>query len=371
MLYRQLIEFYEKGFRSLFMLEFQHDQDMDWYEVRVYSGSSLVGYVHGYANQGWNPQVNNIWVTEALRRRGLGTIMMAKVEDYSGQLPEPATPIDDNEPAQAFWAKFRADRVASPRETDGETGIVGSLRKVEYNQFIEVREEGFVTLFMMEFSYQKDSDWFEVAIHRGKERVAWVEGYGNEGWHPQVNDLRVDDRYRRKGLGTLMLAKVEQYFGFRPLPTSRIDDDPSIQAFWDNYSANVAGTEPPAQSRDLTGGKEKVRLNQFIEIHDEGRTTRFKTDLLVDRETDWFEIKVFLGDESVGMCDGYANEGWHPQVNRIWVEEEYRRRGIGSLMIAKLEDYFGFKPLPTSTLDYDEPHGRFWKSLLEPTTDSK
>ena len=47
MQYRQLIEIVDKGFRTLFLLEFQHEQDVDWYEVRIYRGQELVGYLHG------------------------------------------------------------------------------------------------------------------------------------------------------------------------------------------------------------------------------------------------------------------------------------------------------------------------------------
>jgi len=92
--------------RTLFLLEFLYEEEVDWYEVKVSLGQEIVGYVHGYANRGWAPQVNNIWVSERLRRRGIATVMMTKIEDYFGQVPLPATPIGDNEAARAFWRKY-------------------------------------------------------------------------------------------------------------------------------------------------------------------------------------------------------------------------------------------------------------------------
>lgn len=110
MQFRLFIEFYEEKFRTLLVLEFNYDDDVDWYEVRVFRGEKIIGYVHGYGNRGWSPQVNNIWVAEEYRRRGLGTIMMTKVEDYFGQVPLPGTPIEDNDAAKGFWKSYLTGR---------------------------------------------------------------------------------------------------------------------------------------------------------------------------------------------------------------------------------------------------------------------
>lgn len=97
------------GFRTLLLLEFVYEEDMDWYEIRVSRGEEVIGYVHGYANRGWTPQVNNIWVAERYRRQGIGSTMMSKIEDYFGQIPLPATPIEDNPAARGFWKNYMKD----------------------------------------------------------------------------------------------------------------------------------------------------------------------------------------------------------------------------------------------------------------------
>lgn len=87
-------------------MEFRHDDEMDWYELRIFRGEHIIGYLHGYANKGWTPQVNNIWVDERFRRRKLATTMINQVESYFGQAPLPGTKIFDNEAARGFWKKI-------------------------------------------------------------------------------------------------------------------------------------------------------------------------------------------------------------------------------------------------------------------------
>lgn len=104
--FRFFFEVREKAFKRLLLLEFHYDEEIDWYEVKVYRATEIVGYVHGYANRGWTPQVNNIWVEERFRRKGIASMMMSKVDDYFGEIPLPATPIEDNEAARAFWKNY-------------------------------------------------------------------------------------------------------------------------------------------------------------------------------------------------------------------------------------------------------------------------
>jgi GNAT superfamily N-acetyltransferase len=104
--FRHFFEAKRWGFRTLLLLEFQYDDETDWYEVRVYRGEEIIGYIHGYANRGWAPQVNNIWVTEKYRRQGIASVMMTKVEEFFGQVPLPATPIEDNVAARGFWKNY-------------------------------------------------------------------------------------------------------------------------------------------------------------------------------------------------------------------------------------------------------------------------
>ena len=94
----------------LLLLEFQYDKEIDWYEVKVFRGEEVIAYLNGYANQGWAPQVNNLWVAEAFRRKGIASQMMTKVEEYFGQVPLPATPVADNEAARSFWDNYAAGR---------------------------------------------------------------------------------------------------------------------------------------------------------------------------------------------------------------------------------------------------------------------
>ncbi len=41
----------DKVFRALFVMEFVYDEEMDWYEVKMFQGSEIIAYVHGYGNR--------------------------------------------------------------------------------------------------------------------------------------------------------------------------------------------------------------------------------------------------------------------------------------------------------------------------------
>lgn len=123
---RFYIETQDNGCRTLLLMELNYEEEMDWYEVRVFRGEEIIGYVHGYANSGWTPQVNNIWVTEGYRRKGIGSAMMAKVESYFGQIPLPATPIEDNEAAKGFWGNYMKSAWTRPEATETEAKGSGS-----------------------------------------------------------------------------------------------------------------------------------------------------------------------------------------------------------------------------------------------------
>jgi ribosomal protein S18 acetylase RimI-like enzyme len=117
--FRHFFEFVENKYRTLLVMEFQYDDKTDWYEVRVFRGSEIIGYMHGYGNRDWTPQVNNIWVADRFRRRGIGSGMMAKVESYFGQIPVPGTPIEDNEAARGFWRYYTSGKFRTGDEKGG------------------------------------------------------------------------------------------------------------------------------------------------------------------------------------------------------------------------------------------------------------
>ena len=110
MQFRFFFELPGDKYPTLLLLEFQYDKEIDWYEVKVFRGEEVIAYLNGYANQGWAPQVNNLWVAEAFRRKGLASQMMTKVEEYFGIVPLPATPVADNEAARSFWDNYAAGR---------------------------------------------------------------------------------------------------------------------------------------------------------------------------------------------------------------------------------------------------------------------
>ena len=110
MQFRFFFELPSEKYPTLLLLEFQYDKEIDWYEIKVYRGDETIAYVNGYANQGWAPQVNNLWVSENYRRKGIASEMISKVGDYFGQVPLPATPIADSEEARGFWSNYTGDR---------------------------------------------------------------------------------------------------------------------------------------------------------------------------------------------------------------------------------------------------------------------
>jgi predicted acetyltransferase len=116
--FRLFFEIPDNGYNIILLLEFWYDRETDWYETTVLCGEEVAGYLHGYANQGWAPQVNNIWVAERFRRRGIGSRMMAKVGEFFGQVPLPATPIKDSKAAKAFWKRFITQRQGRISEKD-------------------------------------------------------------------------------------------------------------------------------------------------------------------------------------------------------------------------------------------------------------
>jgi len=118
--FRLFFKLPQDDYYSLYQLEFFYDLDFDWYEVRVSLGHETIAYVHGYANRGWDPQVNNIWVAEKFRRRGVASVMLSRVEEYFGHSPIPATRIEDNDAARAFWKKH-LDRGSFRAPTDPAT----------------------------------------------------------------------------------------------------------------------------------------------------------------------------------------------------------------------------------------------------------
>jgi ribosomal protein S18 acetylase RimI-like enzyme len=363
LIYRQFIEVYDQGFRTLFMLELQHDSEMDWYEVRVFRGQELVGYVHGYANQGWNPQVNNIWVSEPFRRKGIGSLMMEKLEDYTGQSPIPATPIDDNPAARAFWSKHADEKDRVQRGKTKEAKYIEGAKKVQYRQFAQYRQKKFKTLLLVVFEYDRANDWFEIKVFSGPELIASAQGSGNEGWHPQVTQIWVEQTHRRRGIGIHMMEIVSRYFGHTPKPTFPLEDDPVAVSFWKKAGALKSHLNIRS-SRSGLATRPGARFRQFVEMPKDNTAELLMVDFHFDPENDWFEISVNRGKQTVAGCEGHGNEGWRPQVHRIWVLEGFRRRGIATLMLSKLERHFGHKPAPTSNFEEDAPEAAFWKEYL-------
>ncbi len=125
MQFRMFFQIPDKTFHTLFVMEFVYEEEMDWYEVKIFHGSEIIGYVHGYGNRGWAPQVNNIWVLDKFRRRGMASAMMSKVEAYFGQMPVPGTPIEDNDAAKGFWKKYSVSRASKKDVSAGESHFLG------------------------------------------------------------------------------------------------------------------------------------------------------------------------------------------------------------------------------------------------------
>ncbi len=116
--FRFFFELSDEQYPILLLLEFQYDEDIDWYEIKTYRGEEVIGYINGYANQGWAPQANNLWVSERYRRKGIASQMMSKVEEYFGQAPLPATPITDSNEARGFWSNYTQNYSAPKGEQE-------------------------------------------------------------------------------------------------------------------------------------------------------------------------------------------------------------------------------------------------------------
>ncbi len=346
------------------MLELQHDSEMDWYEVRVFRGAELVGYVHGYANQGWSPQVNNIWVSTEHRRKGIATLMMSKLEDYTGQTPMPATPIDDNPAARSFWSKYSGSENGAWDEDSSEFPYVEGSEKIQYRRFVEYRQKGFKLLLLVVFEYDKGSEWFEIKVYNGPELIASSDGSANEGWHPQVNSIWVAEKHRLRGIGRHMMDTVGRYFGFSPKPTVPIEEDTVAKAFWNKIHTLKPRMYIKSYGPGILGESGSGKFRQFVEMPRDNTAELLMVDFQFDPENDWFEISVNKGKRRVAGCEGRGNEGWRPQVNNIWVHEGFRRRGIATLMLSKLERHFGFRPVPTSNFGENSPESAFWETYL-------
>jgi ribosomal protein S18 acetylase RimI-like enzyme len=120
--FRFFFELWDEKYPTLLLLEFHYDEDIDWYEIKTYRGEEVIGYINGYANHGWAPQANNLWVSEKYRRKGVASKMMSKVEEYFGQAPLPATPIADSDEARGFWSNYTENYLPSAARDEQSKG---------------------------------------------------------------------------------------------------------------------------------------------------------------------------------------------------------------------------------------------------------
>jgi ribosomal protein S18 acetylase RimI-like enzyme len=250
--YRQLVEIPDQGFMTFFLMELQYDKEIDWYEIRMYQGRELVGYIHGYANQGWNPQVNNVWVTERFRRRKIASLMMSKIEAYFGQVPMPGTPIENNKAARGFWDKFNAKKAKGGKEQQGDPWFGDGEIDACFRQFVAITGGGFNPILLLEIRHDSDRHLFEVRVLRGRELLAYIRGQASQDWNPQVDNVWVSQRFRRMGIASLMLSKTQDYFGQMPLPSGPIDDNPAARGLWKKYTSGR--TSPRRKKSDTSNG---------------------------------------------------------------------------------------------------------------------
>ncbi len=373
--FRLFFELPHEGYRALFLWKFQYDEETDWYEGRVFRGEELVGYMHGYANRGWNPQVNNIWVVESFRRKGVASAMMARVESFFGQVPLPGTRVEDNPAARGFWDKYLSGKGISTKPRDPWRCDMSSSAKdheptVRFRFYFRVPLEGVDALFLLEFRHDDNTDWYETRVFRGGDLVGYMRGSSNPGWNPQVTQIWVAEPLRRSGIASIMMSKVEGYFGQIPLPAVPYDTATGAREFWKQYSDGKEShkrraIEPDFDPSGLSKGTEKgARFRQFFEFPNDREPHVFKLDFYYDEALNWYEARVLCGDALVGLLHGHANVGWNPQVTHIWISPDHRKKGIATVLMSRVTDFFGQIPLPTVPLDETSPAKSLWDKFM-------
>ena len=373
--FRLFFELPHEGYRALFLWKFQYDEETDWYEGRVFRGEELVGYMHGYANRGWNPQVNNIWVAEGFRRKGVASAMMARVENFFGQSPLPGTRVEDNHAARAFWDKYLSGKSISIKPRDPwrcEMTTPGQDHEptVRFRFYFRLPLDGVDTLFLLEFRYDDHTEWYEIRVFRGGDLVGYMRGSANPGWNPQVTQIWVAETLRRSGIASIMMSKVESYFGQIPLPAVPYDTDGGAREFWRRYivdkeSPKRRAIEPEFDPGGVSGGADKgERFRQFFEFPADEGSQVFKLDFFYDDALNWYEARVLLGDMPICLMHGHANVGWNPQVTDIWVSPDHRKEGIATVLMSRVADFFGQIPLPAVPLDDGSPGKELWEEFM-------
>lgn len=373
--FRLFFELPYEGYEALFLWKFQYDEETDWYEGRVFRGDELAGYMHGYANRGWNPQVNNIWVAERFRRKGIASEMMARIESFFGQAPLPGTRVEDNPAAKAFWDKYLSGRHLGARPRDPWQDDMGKRNRekeptVRFRFYFRLPVERFETLFLLEFRYDENTDWYESRVFRGGDLVGYLRGHANPGWNPQVTQVWVAEKYRRAGMASIMMSKVEGYFGQVPLPAFPCETDSETREFWRRYASDKDGRkstsiEPEFDPAEVSKGQDiGIRIRHFFEFPSEGQAKTFKLDFYYDEALNWFEARVLHEGNPVGLMHGLANVGWNPQVTYIWVSADYRKQGIATAMMSRVHEFFGQVPLPAIPLDDRSPAKALWGKFM-------
>lgn len=373
--FRLFFELPHEGYHALYLWKFQYDEETDWYEGRVFRGEELVGYMHGYANRGWNPQVNNIWVSEGSRRKGVASAMMARVENYFGQVPLPGTRVEDNPAARGFWDKYLSGKGVNFKPQDPwRCDIAAPVREgepiVRFRFYFRLEVEGVDALFLMEFRHDNNTKWYETRVFRGGDLVGYMRGNSNPGWNPQVTQIWVAEPLRRTGIASIMMSKVEGYFGQIPLPAAPYETTSVARGFWKQYvdgkdSPERRAREPEFDPSGLSSGNEKgVRFRQFFEFPSDGDSHLFQLDFYYDEALNWYEVRVLCEDKLVALMHGHANVGWNPQVTHIWVLPDRRQKGIATVLMSRVTDFFGQIPLPAVPLEPDSPAKPLWDKFM-------
>jgi GNAT superfamily N-acetyltransferase len=370
-----------QGLRIILLLKFRYNIATDWYQARVFRGDDVIGYTHGYANRAWSPQVNNIWVAAPFRRKGIASTMMARVEDYFGQVPLPATRIADNDAARRFWENYISDEEKAVqrldrRATEPRRPVPHHDPAAKHRLFFHLPHNKAAGIFLMEFQHNQETDWYEARLFKVGDLLGYLNGYANEGWNPIVQNIWITEKYRRKGLASIMLSKIENYFGRLPLPAESAAKEPGIRQLWQRYTspkkkgskAGKIGRWTSEQWKEFFDRERRVMFRLLIEKDENGEKALFLLDFQYDKDGDWFAVELFRGELRVGLTYGFGHSGWNPQVSYMWVAKDHRRKGLATLMISKTEEYFGRVPLPGVGLQRNRRGRAFWKKFFSTKT---
>ena len=180
----------------------------------------------------------------------------------------------------------------------------------------------------------------------------------------EFNSLWVDERYRRRGLGTALICEAEKKAGekgCREIINAYTFDFQEARSLFEKLGYTLIGITKdwPQEHECYTlikdlgcSGDENISSGQSDEVRfgivsgngEDGeaihRALEAVNGSVVPRSHPYMDLNRKLVDDHGNMISGCISgvSGWNTwHIDMIWVDEQYRGRGIGTELITEIE----------------------------------